>query len=415
MTDTQSSKGKIILILISIVVFLIFLINYILTYLANLFIANTIVPQFNNQKGAVTFYAHVRLFPSIKLSINNFEFNQNNKSIIKIDEVSVKISFWQLFNKKLHISKLSINDGFINLYNIPQIKWKENTKTAEPEEKKPEPRKEIITTQETTTQEASFFSLDKIELTNLQINYSPSQTSQPIYLNSIQYDNSLTNNSEHVVTISGSWWDEPINATVTLKLNSSYPMLMAHINFARNELFLTTNTIANSFQMQTHIAIKNPEIIAQLISIPKMHLPTQINATLNAEKHQLSIAPIQIVFPTATLHATITLAGESPINMQMTLPNDLLTDLSGNMIYEACPLPQVMTMLLKGINTEVTITTPQSSIIGMEKTLIKIDGLGIQFEGNSLPSALKKNMQTCFDYNLPDASKVMDTLLGPPS
>ena len=412
MTNTQSSKGKIILILISIVVFLLFLINFILTYLANLFISNAIAPQINNQKDAITFYAHVRLFPSIKLSIDNFEYKQDNKSIIKIDEVSVNIAFWQLFSKKLHITKLSINDGVINLYNIPQIKWKENTKTAEPKEKKPEHHEEIKTVQDTTTQEASFFSLDKIELTNLQINYSSSQTSQPIYLKNIQYDNSLTNISEHIVTFLGSWWNEPINATVTIKLNSSYPMLMAHISFAGNELFLTSNTIANSFQLQTHIAIKNPEILAQLTSIPKMRLPTQMNATLNAKQHRLSIAPIQIVFPSATILATITLAGESPIIIQLTLPKELLTDLSGNTIYEECPLPQIMGMLLKGINTEVTITTPQAANINTDQSLIKIDGPGIQFEGNNIPSALKKNVQTCFDYKLPDESKVMNTLFG---
>lgn len=400
MANDQSSKGKIILIIISVIVFVIFLMNFLLTYLANLFISTQIVPQFNDNKGNLALSAHVRLLPSIKLTVSNLEYKQENKTIFKINDLSVKIAFWQLFSKKLHVTKLSISDGVINLYNIPPIKWTKNTKATKTAEKKmEEPRETNINTAETTP-EASFFELDTIELTNFQINYSPSQTSQPIYLKSIQYDNSQVNNPEHIFTLLGSWWNEPINATLTV--NWSPAMLKTNLNFAGNELFLTVQASKNSFQLHTHIAIKNQDILEQVLSIPKTQLPTQINVAINGENNKLSISPIQIVFPTAVLQATISMAGGSPLIIEMTLPEDLLITLAGPTIYQECPLPQTVSMLLKGINTEMTITAPEFSMEDKEKIFIKIDGLGIQFEGDNIPDVLQKNMQTCFDYKLPE-------------
>lgn len=404
MTNDQSSKGKIILIIISVIVFVIFLMNFLLTYLVNLFISTQIVPQFNDNKGNLALSAHIRLLPSIKLTVSNLEYKQENKTIIKINDISAKIAFWQLFSKKLHITKLSISDGVINLYNIPPIKWTKNTKATKTAEKRLEELRETNKNTAETTPEASFFELDTIELTNFQINYSPSQTSQPIYLKTIQYDNSLVNNPEHILTLLGSLWNEPINATLTVNWSPANPMLKTNLNFAGNELFLTAQASKNSFQLHTHIAIKNQHILEQVLSIPKMQLPTQINVAINGENNKLSISPIQIVFPTAVLHATISMAGGSPVIIQMTLPEDLLITLAGSTIYQECPLPQTVSMLLKGINTEMTITAPESSMEDREKIFIKIDGLGIQFEGDNIPDVLQKNMQTCFDYKLPDES-----------
>ncbi|MCL5271747.1 MAG: hypothetical protein M1486_00145 [Gammaproteobacteria bacterium] len=409
MTNTQSSRGKIILIFISIIVFLIFLINFLLTYLANLFITTQIVPQFNDNKGNLALSAHIRLLPSIKLSVNNIEYKKENKTIIKINDLSVKIAFWQLFSKRLHVTKLSISDGVINLYNIPPVKWTKNTKATKTAEKRLEERKEINNNTSKATPKESFFELDAIELTNLQINYSPSKTSQPIYLIIVLYDNSQVNNPEHMFTLLGSWWNEPINATLTVNWSSAIPMFKTNLNFADNELFLTAQASKTGFQIQTHTAIKNRDILERFLSIPKMQLPTQINVTINEENNKLSISPIQIVFPTAVLHGTISLAGGSPIIIQMTLPEDLLITLAGSTIYQECPLPQTVRMLLKGVNTEVTIAMPESSIKEGEKVLIKIDGFGIQFEGNNIPNVLQKNMQTCFDYELPDESSETTT------
>jgi hypothetical protein len=404
MTNDQSSKGKIILIIISIIVFVIFLINFLLTYLANLFISTQIVPQFNNNNGNLTLSAHIRLLPSIKLTVSNLEYKQENKTIFKINDLSVNIAFWELFSKKLHVTKLSISDGVINLYNIPPIKWTKNTKATKTAEESQEELKETNKNTAEAAPEAPFFELDTIELTNFQINYSPSQTSQPIYLKTIQYKNSQAKNSEYIFTLLGSWWNEPINTTLTINWSTANPMLKINLNLAGNELFLTAQVNKNSFQLHTHVAIKNRDILEHILSIPKSQLPTQINVAINGENNKLSISPIQIVFPTAVLQATISMAGGSPVIIQMTLPEDLLITLAGSTIYQECPLPQTVSMLLKGINTEMTITAPESSMENREKILIKIDGLGIQFEGDNIPDVLQKNMQTCFDYKLPDES-----------
>lgn len=405
MAAARSSKRKLIILLISVILFLIFLINFVLTYLANLFIASTIVPQLTDEKGNVEFNARVRLLPSLKLSIHNFEYKKENKPILKIEDLSVKIAFWQLFSKKLHITKVAVNNGVINLYNLPVIKWNKTTKDTDPTEKQDERSQDIKKSPETTVtaQEESFFKLDKIELTNMQINYSPNQTSPPVYLKTIDFDNAQAKNSEYIITVLGNWGNEPINATLALNLIPNNPMLVTIIHFAGNELFLTGKTNTGNVELQTHIAIKNREILAQLLSIPLMHLPTQMNASINISNHQLSITPIQIVFPSGTVQATMSL-GASPIMIQIVLPQEVLTELSGSTIYQECPLPIIMNKLLKGINTEIRITTPQSINASTGSTLIKIDGLGIQFEGNAIPEVLQKNLQVCFDYKLPDES-----------
>ena len=386
---------------------LIFFISILLTYLTNLFITSQILPHVNNNKSSLVVHADIQLFPSIKVSFYNIEYKKDNKTIVKINQIDAHVSFLQLFHKKLYVSKLSISNGTINLYNIPAVTWNKHTKKAESEEDVQKKLEEIQKNPPIASQDESFFGLDKIELTNLTINYSASQTSQPIHLNTIKYDHSPSQQSEHGLTIAGSWWNEPINATLAVTLLPGNQRMKANVLFANNELRLTGQAIKNNVKLQTHLEIKNREILEKLISIPTMHLPSLVDALINVENNKLSISPIQIVFPTGVIQANISQSGISPFIIPITLPDDLLISLSGNTIYQECPLSNIVKTLIKGINTRIILTIPESSIEKngqVKKELINIDGLGIQFEGNIIPNELKKNLQTCFDYKLPDES-----------
>ena len=183
--------------------------------------------------------------------------------------------------------------------------------------------------------------------------------------------------------------------------------MKAKVLFANNELLLTTQSIKKNVQLQTHIKIRNREILEKLLSIPKIHLPNQVNAVIHVQNNKLSISPIKIIFPTSVIEANISQSGTSPCIIQVTLPEDLLMTLSGNTVYQTCHLPKIVKTLIKGINTRINLTIPESSIIKngqRKKALININGLGIQFEGDSIPNVLKKNLQTCFDYTLQDES-----------
>lgn len=407
MTTVQTFRGKKILIFVSIIVILLFLVNLILTYLTNLFITSFILPEVNNSQRNLVFNTSIQLFPSTKLNIKELEYTQENKSILTIKELSANLSFWELFKRKLHVKKLSINGGTINLYNIPSISWKKSTKTTTKEKKVQEESKEVEKTLSQTSQEDSFFRLDNIELTNLQINYSTSPESQPIYLNTITYDNSQSPDANHILNITGSWWNESLNATLAANFLPGNQMIKANIVFANNELLLTAQPIEHSFQIQTHIVIKNQDILEQLLSIPKSQLPTQIDARVNLANNKLSISPLQIVFPDSVFNADISKTGSSPFIIQITVPENLLIILSGNTLYQNCPLPEIAKLFIKGINTQVTVTMPESPQIQnsqTKKAFITIDGLGIQFKGETLPYVLQKNLQTCFDYKLQDGT-----------
>ena len=121
-------RGKKTLLFVGVILSLIFFISMLLTYLANIFITSKILPQINNNKSNLVLNVNIQLLPSIILSINNIEYKKKNKTIIQINQIAAHLSFWQLFHKKLHVSKLSISSGAINLYNIPAITLNKSTK-----------------------------------------------------------------------------------------------------------------------------------------------------------------------------------------------------------------------------------------------------------------------------------------------
>ena len=392
METVQNIWGKKILVFVAIIFLLLLLINFSLNYLINYIFGSYIIPQVNNNQRELVLYASARLFPSTNISISDLKYEQNNKSIITINKISVNLDFWKLFRGKLHINKVAISDGIVNLYNIPSINWKKSTKEwtdKKPQKKSTESKKPLSETR----LKDSFFELEQIELTNVQFNYSEKPTSSPFYLNSLVYNNDAPS-SKYNLTVTGNWASEAINVLSAANFSAGNQLIKTNIDLANNSLNLIAQPIKKGYQLQTHLSIKNPDALAALLSMSPEQLPMQVNATVNLINNKLRIFPFQMVYSGAELHADISQSGSSNI-IKLMLPESLLINLSGKTAYTDCPLSPIVKIFIKGMNTQIIIVTSQA-----KKSLVYINGLGIQFEGSELPSVLQKNLQSCFDYKL---------------
>lgn len=367
--------------------------------------ASLVIPEINTNNRQLVLSARVQVFPSLKIGVKDFEYTQENASVVKIKEVSAYLNFWQLFKGNLFVKKIVVRDGVVNLYELPSFYWREEaTKTKTTEEPVGKKIQEVYEENTQGNLTDSFFKLDKIELTNIQLNYSKSPAYSPVYLNRITYNHSTEGKEQYFLTVKGEWENEPLNADVAANFSTGSNLINANFNFATNTVAFSTETADKNFRLRTHASINNSAIIARLLSLEPMQIPAIIDAVVSITNGQLSISPLHMIFSSGELKANLNHSPHSPVTIQMILPQKLLDNLSGTKIYDKCPLPWMVQVLVKGLKTELALAVSDPINNQPVQSFIYIDGVGIRFAGSELPAVLQKNMQTCFNFDLKDES-----------
>lgn len=367
--------------------------------------ASLVIPEINTNNRQLVLSARVQLFPSTKIGVKDFEYTQENASVVKIKEASAYLNFWQLFKGNLFVKKIVVRDGVINLYEMPSFSWREeSTKTKTTEDSAGKKIQEIYKENTQSYLKDSFFKLEKIELTNIQLNYSKSSVYSPVYLNSFTYNHSTEGEGQYFLTVKGEWENEPLNADVVANFSPGSNLINANFNFATNTVVFSTKTVDKNFQIRAHASINNSAIIARLLSLEPTQIPTIIDAVVSISNGQLSISPLHMIFSSGELKANLSHSPHSPISIQMILSQKLLANLSGTKTYDKCPLPWIVQVLFKGLKTELALAVSDPINNQPAQSFIYIDGVGIRFAGSELPAVLQKNMQTCFNFDLKDES-----------
>jgi hypothetical protein len=400
MITVRTAWGKKVLVFIFYIVALNFIINFLFNCLLNYALGSYVFPKINNNQRHLYFKVNFQLFPSTIIRVKDLTFAQDNKNIATIKELSVSLDLWELFKRKLHIHKVSVNNSVINFYNIPSIHWQKRTKKWV-DKTNEEESLNVEKSQPDTNPKDPFFELEQVELINVQLNYSEAITSAPIYLNSVTFNNKQSTELKSHISGTGSWASQHFHAMLTISFQPSNPLIKADVTFADSNLSFIAKINNNNYQAQTHISIKNPNLFGTLLAIPPEQVPLQVNVSGNLINNQLRIVPFQVVFPGAELNASITRSLSSPSVINIALPESLLTTLSGTVLYTHCPLPSIVSLLIKATNTQLIIIRLQST--GKDKkSLVSIDDLGIQFTDFPLPFVLQENLKACFDYQLQD-------------
>ncbi|AHE66213.1 protein involved in outer membrane biogenesis [Legionella oakridgensis ATCC 33761 = DSM 21215] len=400
--DNWTWGQKLLLIALVIILFL-FGLNFLLSYMANRLVKSANVVGIDTKTNHLDLNLKIRVFPYFKLGFTNLEYSYKNKPVLKIEEASAHLSFFELFKKRVHIYNMTFKNGMINLTNLPQMTVQKERYHRESDHYEQgaadtiKQQKESPTSTFKTASERAF-KLDHVQINNLDIIYAKSST-KPLHFEKITMEHNAADES-FLMNLNGEFVGQTITGFAGI-----YPqkekLLDFTLSLGKNVVSLALNDAHPMWEGNVRGLLSDPQMIKQLFQIAPEKLPQKLEAVFLIANNKITVSPIKISFPEATLSARFSQEASSPINIDINIPAALLTTLF-DVPTASCPLPNLMTKLLKGLNTNIIFmieaNNPQTA--SAVKTSVFIDHVGIKFDNNALPSNFEQTLKACFDYQL---------------
>ncbi|KTC77890.1 hypothetical protein [Legionella brunensis] len=398
--------GQKLLLIALIITLLLFGLNFLLTYIANRIIQSADIVGINTKTNRLNLHVKISVFPYFKLGFTGLEYSYKNKPVVMIEEASAHLSFFALFKKRLHIYDITIDKGVIDLTNFPKMTMQKESYPREhsSSEEATKQHKELPPATLKTVSENAF-NIDHLELNNIRIIYATS--APPLYFEKITITRNPSDSS-FIMNLDGQLAGKIISGSAGL-----YPQkekfLDITFSLGQNVASIVLNDTHQMLQGNVRGSFSDPQTIEQLFLIPTETLPNELEMNFLLTNNKITVSPIKIYFPKATISANLSQEGTSPINVEVNIPMVLLTTLSSSSSMISCPIPNLMTKLLKGFNTHILFITESQNqqTTSAIKTSVSVEPSGIKFDNNLLPPGLEQILKTCFDYQLQDEDSVV--------
>jgi hypothetical protein len=364
----------------------------------------------DNMKYKLEIHAKASVFPWIKIGAFNSSYSYKGKPAVKVGSVSLRISFFDLFSKKLTFKKIEIDNAEFNLSNFPPIELNLHDNTSHLNQHIKGSNSGSMQ-EKKLTNNFDLFSINELFLSNIKI--MSGLLKNPVLIQSLVIKkDSFTNDYliKSTIKING----EVVRVNGVVNRTQRLFKLTLQQKQKQNNAEITINKGSGIVSGTFTAKLPHKTALKKLFNSEEKNTPIWLLLNFEASSQQLKIPLFKIRYPNGFISASVLIYEIARPGMSMSMNMTVTEELFKAIVKvdkSSCFIPYYLRDVVRGLNTTIHLSLVNQSretFDESQSTKININLKGVEY--NSAPSpVIEGPFNACFKrYYRKSSSRRLD-------